>query len=208
LSVDLKDACTVWQSGRDGGSSRLRGGARVLTAVPHYFRATYIRDHTLQARAQEDTLTRARLLLDAVASSPPRSARQRYGHCGLNGRAFAGRGIESKCTQGEDEQIWQALRAGEIEMPLWGFSLDRRTAEEYGRGKGGDKTMAFLFELEGRFRGIAAWEHSKKKLKEREIIASGLYTVVSLKPVVSSEHPETTWHVKLRERAPLWPVST
>src|SRR3954464_11795450 len=35
--ADLRDACTLWQGGQNVGSSPVRGAARVLSGVRHYF---------------------------------------------------------------------------------------------------------------------------------------------------------------------------
>jgi hypothetical protein len=85
---------------------------------------------------------------------------------------FAGRGVAKKDGQDEDAQIWVELETGEISMPLWGVSLDETTARQYGGGN-----LGFLFEIEGPFRGVAAWEHSGIKRAEYEIITGGNYTV-------------------------------
>jgi hypothetical protein len=198
-TIDLADACTVWQSGRDGGSSALRGGARVVTGIPHYFDAPYIREKTRAAADDPGIQARARLLLDAVTAAPARTARDWYEHCGLDGEPFAGRGIERKNSHGEDEQILQSLRRGWLQMPLWGFSLDRGTAERYGSASKG--LMSFMFELTGPCRGIAAWESSDVKTDEREIIASAVYGVTGL------EQRDSTWWVQLKEIGQLWPIS-
>jgi len=189
--VDLKEACAVWQTGRDGGSSRLRGAARVLTRVPHYFEAPYITEHERQARSDEATLERARLLMSAVASSRARTASEWCASFGLPDPGFAGRGLASKAV---DEVIRDALETGEITMPLWGVSLDIEKAREYG-----DK---FLFELHGLFRGVAAWVESGGKEDEREIITGGRYEVGPLR-----EHGVTI-HVPLRELGQVWPTKT
>jgi len=47
-------------------------------------------------------------------------------------------------------------------MPLWGISLSKRVARDYG--------ARFLLELDGPFRGIAAWLESGEEQADREII--------------------------------------
>ena len=197
-TIDIADACTVWQSGRDGGSSALRGGARVLTGIPHYFDAPYIREKTRAAADDPDIRARARLLLDAVTAAPARTARDWYERCGLDGQPFAGRGIERKNSHGEDEQILLSLERGWLQMPLWGFSLDQGVAEDYGKASEG--LMSFMFELTGPCRGIAAWQSSGIKADQREIIASGVYAVTDL------QQRESTWWVQLKEIGQLWPI--
>jgi hypothetical protein len=46
----LTEACTLWQGGRDVGSSPVRGAARVLSGVRHYFHADFITAYNQQAR--------------------------------------------------------------------------------------------------------------------------------------------------------------
>lgn len=162
----LVEAVRRWQSGREG-SSLLRGAARVLTGVPHYFEADFIADY--EARAKRDRLARsqARLLMDEIAMAATRSSLEWHASVGLPGSAFAGRGIKSKPHQ--DGQILESLARGTLVMPLWGFSLREDVALAYG--------TRFIFRIEGPFRGVAAWQVSGDQEDQAEIIASGEYEV-------------------------------
>ena len=187
----LHEACHCWQGGRDIGSSALRGAARVLTGIDHYFNAGFIEEHEAKARADDELLDLGRVLLDAVASSPARSAEEYarlYGYCG---EISASRG---KSKGDEDDQIDQRIRAAgaTLAMPLWGFSLDPVVAKEYG--------TRFLFRLEGAFTGIAAWAESGEKPEEAEIIGGGIYAVDRIEDV------GTTTHVFLRQTRVLEPL--
>jgi hypothetical protein len=188
-SEPLRDACRAWQSGRDQGSSRLRGAARVLTGHPHYFEADFIKAHEGAAREDPVTLDRARVLLHAIAESPPRTAAE-----WLEGadQPFAGRGLTSKS---EDGEILKTLSAGQIVMPLWGISLDRKVAEGFG--------TRFLLQITGPFRGVAAWRASGEKPEEQEIITGGRYEVIKLDPR-DGAGPTVAW---LREIEPVLPAS-
>jgi hypothetical protein len=187
--VDLKEACTIWQSGREGGSSLLRGAARSLTGVPHYFHADYIDEYQRRAEADPAMLSHARILLDAVANSTARTARCWCVHAGAPISEFAGRGLAG---QSEDDQIRAALDGGEIAMPLWGVSLGKQIALGYGR--------RFLLEITGRFHGVAAWRESGIKADEREIVTGGRYAVEHV------EDRDGTTHASLREIAVIRPV--
>src|SRR4051812_11082569 len=46
----LGHACRLWQGGQNVGSSPVRGAARVLSGVNHYFRADFIDDYNREAR--------------------------------------------------------------------------------------------------------------------------------------------------------------
>ena len=118
----------MWQSGRDG-SSRLRGAARVVSGIPHYFQADFITAHEGAARADPAMLDRARTLLSAVGRSRPQTAAEWRGTALPEGIDVAGRGLKGK---EQDLQILEVLRSGEITMPLWGVSLDRNVAQRYG----------------------------------------------------------------------------
>jgi hypothetical protein len=185
--VDLAEACTTWQSGRNGGSSLLRGAARVLTGIPHYFDETWITDYESLARKSQAALGGARILMDAVSASRLRAAADWGAECALPGPWFAGRGLKSGP---QDAQILASFAKREVQMPLWGFSLDSHVALGYGK--------RFVLELDGPFHGIAAWQASGLKEDEREIIASGVYTVVT------QDERDGTTHVVLREREQLW----
>jgi hypothetical protein len=57
-------------------------------------------------------------------------------------------------------------------MPLWGVSLDRAVADSFG--------ARFLFVLDGRFHGVAAWRHGEQS-EQLEIITGGRYRVSDLR---------------------------
>ena len=63
-SAPLAEACAFWQSGRDNGSSRLRGAARVITGTAHYFEADFIRSQEDKAREDPLALRHATTILD------------------------------------------------------------------------------------------------------------------------------------------------
>jgi hypothetical protein len=171
--VELRDACDVWQSGRDGGSSPLRAAARVTTGIPHYFSASYIDAYDTAAAENLAALARARVLLGAVAASEMLDADRWRQRTGLPGPPFASRGIGSKNGEGEDDQIERLVTAENavITMPLWGFSLSEEMARSFG--------TRFMFRVHGTFHAIAAWQHSGVKPEEQELIGSGHYRVVS-----------------------------
>lgn len=166
--AQLAEACSRWQSGRDGGSSRLRGAARALTGIPHYFQADFISSYERAARADPEAMLQAATLLRAVAAAEPLDADGWSGRAGLPARGFAGRGLQEN-PKGEPE-ILRAMESGTITMPLWGLSLDPAVAASYG--------TRFRFELKGIFPAIAAWSHSNEKHHEQEIIAGGAYRVL------------------------------
>lgn len=161
----------MWQSGRDGGSSRLRGAARALTGSRHYFEAPFITEHERRARADVATMLRAGVLIRAVTTSDARDAGAWSEAAALPATSFAGRGIASKATS--DAQIIAQLRRGWIEMALWGVSLDRGVVDSYG-GR-------FRFELVGAFPGVPAWLASGTKAEEQEIITGGRYDVARIR---------------------------
>lgn len=195
--VDLREACAVWQSTRDDGSSRLRGAARVLTGLDHYFCASYIREHEEKARSDAQTLERAGRLMTAIANSTPRTADEWCAELGLPASGFAGRGLPSKSEEDEDEQILEKLERREIiSMPLWGISLDREVARKYA-----SQAPRFVFDLEGPFHGLAAWQESGCKAQEREIITGGRYEIASVR------HEDGITIARFRELAPVWPVT-
>ena len=171
----LRPACTSWQSGRDGGSTPIRGGARILTGVPHYFEADFINEIDDQARQDQETLTHARTLLRAVGLSPRQTADDWRRQLGLVGDAPAMRGIASKKGQEHiDDAIERLVTSpnATIEMPLWGFSLDPQVALGYG--------SRFVFRLTGTFSAVPAWRHSSERFDELEMIGSGSYRVVEV----------------------------
>jgi hypothetical protein len=196
MGVDLGEACAVWQSERQG-SSTLRGAARVLTGLEHYFSASYIRDYEEKARAEPWMLERAGRLMTAIANSNPRTADGWCADLGLPASGFAGRGLQSKSDEDEDDQILERLEPGEIiSMPLWGISLDREIARKYA-----SDAPRFRFELEGPFQGLAASRESGDKPEEREIITGGRYELAS----VREEDGITV--ASFRQLAQVWPVT-
>jgi hypothetical protein len=166
----LADACDAWQSGRDGGSTPIRAAARVLTGVPHYFRAPYINELDGRAAQDETLLARAQCLLDAIAVSSPMDAAQWAAQFDLECAGHACRGI--KANPGADEQIEALVNSSDaaITMPLWGFSLSEEMALSYG--------TRFMFRVHGPFHAIAAWQHSGVNADEQELIGSGHYRVL------------------------------
>ena len=179
---DLAEACALWQGGQNGGSSPIRGAARVLTGIRHYFRAEFITGYETAARSQRETLDAGIALLRAVNAAPHLDADGWNVQVGLPLRTFAGRGITSKPD--EDPQIERQLRTRRIEMPLWGVSLSREVADSFG--------TRFLFELVGAFPAVPAWIASDLKAEEQELVTGGRYKVVS-----QEQRGETT-HVRLR----------
>lgn len=168
---DLSDACRMWQGGRNVGSSLLRAAARRVTGVPHYFSAPYIDGYDVEAAGRPDAQAAARILLDSIEQRPWTSIEDLAHEVGWAGEAVAERGIESRATFEEDEQIARLVTApgAVISMPLWGFSMDRDVARSYGE--------RFVFRLTGPMVGIPAWVHSGIKAEEAEVIASGTYAV-------------------------------
>ncbi|MGY1640851.1 hypothetical protein ACI782_06910 [Geodermatophilus sp. SYSU D00703] len=179
---DLAAACTLWQGGQNVGSSPIRGAARVLTGVRHYFRAGFITGYEQQARASRELLEAGVHLLRAVNAAPHMDADGWNAQVGLPLLGFAGRGITSKPD--EDPQIERQLRTGRIEMPLWGVSLSREVADSFG--------TRFLFELVGPFPAVPAWVASGVKAFEQELVTGGRYRVLS------QEQRGGTTHVRLR----------
>lgn len=159
----------------------MRGAARVVTEIPHYFAADFISDYEDKARQSSDALRHGQTLLNALKTAPHLDAAGWVERSGWAQPAFAGRGL--KANPGNDEQIEDRLREGFITMPLWGVSLDRAIAESYGE--------RFLLEIIGPFPAIASWTHSGIKAEEQELITGGQYTV---EDVTGSD----TLHVRLR----------
>ncbi len=180
--VVLAEACTLWQGGRDVGSSPVRAAARVLSGVDHYFRADFIIDYDRQARTTPDALGAGIALLRAVNAASHLDADGWNARAGLPPRGFAGRSIASKPA--EDPQIEKQLRTRQIEMPLWGVSLSPAVAADFG--------TRFLFELDGGFPAVPAWVHSGIKAEEQELVTGGRYRVLS------QEERDGTTHVRLR----------
>lgn len=166
----LAEACESWQGGRDTGSSLLRGAARNITGLPHYFDASFITDHETAAAANPAATRRATVLLAALAIAPHRSADEWCAEGTLPASGFAGRGLGAKPI--EDEQIAATLRTGKITMPLWGVSLSPGIANEFGAGN-----LRWIFQIIGPFPAIPAWTHSGIKADEQELICGGRYRV-------------------------------
>ncbi len=179
----LAKACELWQTGQAVGSSLLRGAARVITGVPHYFSADFITGYEDEARKNPDALRYAQSLLDAIAACEPLDADAWGIAVGLPSRGFAGRGL--KPNGSNDAQILSNLNTREIVMPLWGVSLDRDVAGSFGAG--------FLFEIVGPFPAIAAWTHSGIKAEEQELIAGGRYRVDPIENVGETTHVRFRW---------------
>jgi hypothetical protein len=165
--MPLGEACTLWQGGRDVGSSLIRGAARVLTGVPHYVEASYITAQEDAARDRPDALAAASALLAGVAVADMHDADGLARVASLAPTGFAGRGLKSEAEK--DEQIEAVLDSGSIRMPLRGLSLDRAITEQYG-GR-------FLFEVIGPFPAVPAWLESGAVPEESELITGGIYTV-------------------------------
>lgn len=190
LENDLAEACAQWQSGRDGGSSRLRGAARVHTGIPHYFAADFITGHEVAARNDPTTLKHAAAILTVLQESPALTASEWSSNTGLPNAGFAGRGL--KKNEPHDEVIEQRLDRGTIDMPLWGLSLSRSIADSYG-GR-------FLFEVVGAFPAIPAWIASGVKSHEQELIAGGRYRVENIERIDGLTHAQLTWVDHLTSR--------
>jgi hypothetical protein len=58
-----------------------------------------------------------------------------------------------------------------------------------------------VFDLEGPFHGLAAWQESGCKAEEREIITGGRYEIASVR------HEDGITIASFRELAPVWPVT-
>lgn len=187
----LAEACGVWQSGRDGGSSRLRGAARVLTGVPHYFEADFIRDHEEAARNDPAALRHARVILNRLAVSPARPAGEWAATAKVRESDFAGRGLASNL---QDAQIEARLDSGSFDMPLFGLSLDREVTVQYG-GR-------FLLEMVGAFPAVPAWLASAVKAEERELITGGRFRVAGLERSDGFTLAKLQWAEPLQESAP------
>jgi len=180
--ADLAAACALWQDNRDDGSSLVRGAARALTGLDHYFRADFITEQEKRARRTPEALRAAVALLRGVNGAEFRDADGWNAVCGLPPRGLAGRGLKAKP---QDDQILQQLGYGEITMPLWGVSLDRSVAEGYG--------TRFLFELVGEFPAVPAWQASGIKDDEQELVTGGRYRVLSMEDVGATTHVRLEW---------------
>jgi hypothetical protein len=180
-AADLTEACALWQGGQDVGSSLVRGAARVLTGIEHYFDADFITGQEQAARAKPDALRAAVALLRGVNAAERLDAIGWNEVAGLSGPAYIGRGIAAKP---QDDQIVKQLTYGWLTMPLWGVSLSREVAESFG--------TRFLFEIVGQFPAVPAWLASGIKDDEQELITGGKYRVLKVR-----EDGETT-HVRLQ----------
>ena len=171
FDAGLPAACARWQSGQDG-SSLLRGAARVITGVPHYFRAVYIAAYEERAAADPQAMCDARALLCALDASERRDAEGWASVLGVPGSASCWRGL--KPNPGNDSQIEAQLALRWIDMPLWGVSLSQTVAGGYG--------ARFVFQLDGPFPAVPASQHSGIKQDEQELITGGHYTAKILEP--------------------------
>jgi hypothetical protein len=169
-------------AGRDVGSSLVRGAARALTGIDHYFKADFIAGQERSARAKPDALRAAIALLRGVNAAERRDANGWYEVAGLSGPGFIGRGIESKP---QDDQIVKQLEYGHLTMPLWGVSLSREVAEGFG--------TRFLFEIVGAFPAVPAWLASGIKDEEQELITGGKYRVLSMREDGGTSHVRLQW---------------
>jgi hypothetical protein len=179
---DLADACGLWQGGRDVGSSLVRGAARALSGIDHYFSAHFIARQERAARANPDALGAAIALLRGVNAAEHRDADRWYEVAGLSGPGFIGRGIEPKP---QDDQIVKQLKYGHLTMPLWGVSLSHEVAEGFG--------TRFLFEIVGSFPAVPAWLASGIKDEEQELITGGKYRVLSMREEGRTSHVRLQW---------------
>lgn len=180
--AELAAACALWQSDRDDGSSLVRGAARALTGISHYFRAEFITEQEKRSRRTPEALRAAVALLRGVNGAEFRDADAWNAACGLPSRGFAGRGLKEKP---QDDQILKQLGYGEITMPLWRVSLDRSVADRYG--------TRFLFELVGEFPAVPAWQASGIKSDEQELVTGGRYRVLSVEGDGPTTHVRLEW---------------
>lgn len=165
-SVDLQDACRIWQGGMEGGSSPIRAAARNLTGIKHYFAADFITKYEDAARENPTTTARAAVLLKALEESELHTAEEWAQIAGVDSD-WVGRGIQ----QGEqDAQILESFATGEVNMPLWGASFDPEVCAIYG-----DR---FTFIMHGAFPAVPAWLHSGIKAEEQELICGGRYRII------------------------------
>ncbi|MDZ8275722.1 hypothetical protein R2Q81_07130 [Microbacterium aquimaris] len=177
----LAAACAAWQGGRDVGSSPIRGGARILTRLPHYFTAEFITTYEQRALDEPSILDDARTLLSALEQSPKRAGDG--WQISLDATSpIAKRGIKSGA---QDSQILDTLRTGRIAMPLWGVSLDPDVAASFGR--------RFTFVLEDEFPAIPAWVHSGAKAEEQELITGGVYEVTDMSDIDETTEVRLRW---------------
>lgn len=178
---DLAAACELWQSGRDTGSSPLRAAARVITGVPHYFDADFIRQFDATASADSRLRHHAAVLLDRLARATNHTA------AGWSHRLGFASSWAGRATPGSPhaDQIRAALATGTLTMPLWGVSLSPDVAATFG-----DR---FTFEITGAFPAIVASDHSGIKQDELELITGGLYEVETV-----SENPTGGVNAMLR----------
>ena len=194
----LASACSRWQADRDG-SSLLRGAARVLTGVPHYFEADFITGYEDRARDDSEVLAEAQALLDALDGSSRRDAEAWTSYAEVAGDGFCGRGLKPKLAG--DPQIEQRLREGAIDMALWGVSLDRAIAESYGRTD--SAPSRFLFSLHGPFPALVSWRESGIKREERELITGGHYRVVDVRSIgPEQDEVSLAWERPVVTRSP------
>lgn len=184
-------ACAFWQAGRDGGSSLVRGAARVLTGVPHYFSAPYIQAYEATARRDSVALAHAVTLMSGLEATQHQSATQWAIESAVPDQQFAGRGLSA--NPGNDDRIERRLDGGIINMPLWGVTLDREVTLKFG--------SRFLLEIVDPFPAVAAWVHSGIKAAEQELIAGGAYEVVSVDRSEGQTHARLRWTSAVQPRA-------
>ncbi len=169
----MKDACHFWQVGRDGGSTLLRAAARVLLGQPHYFGADFIEAEEAKARADQLAREHAAALLLAIGAQAPRTATSIATDAKWVGAPVVERGLKPKGNAIDDQIRARIGRPGAVlTMPLWGFSLSREVAHEYG--------THFILKLEGPLTAVPAWTWSGEKAKEAELIAGGVYRVTEV----------------------------
>ena len=184
----LQDACAIWQGGMEGGSSPIRAAARNLTGVRHYFTADFITTYEHEARTNERTTSRARVLLEALATSPLRTSAEWADAHGIDSD-WVGRGIKKGA---QDPQILETLATGELTMPLWGASFDPEVARAYG-----DR---ITFVLQGPFPAVPAWLHSGIVAEELELICGGRYQIVE---PIDRDADHIAVHLRFVELTPL-----
>ncbi|MGI3781922.1 MAG: hypothetical protein ACRYG2_14230 [Janthinobacterium lividum] len=188
-SSDLGAACAFWQAGRDGGSTLLRGAARVITGVPHYFCAPFIHEKEEEARHTPIALFHGAVLLNELERAPSRTASEWAVETKVADHAFAGRGLKSA---EQDDKIEERLDTGRIDMPLWGLSLDRTVTQTYGE--------RFLLEVVGPFPAIPAWLVSHVKEDEQELVTGGRYAVESVERSEGTTLARLRWESSVESR--------
>ncbi len=164
----VASACQQWQSGRGGGSPRLRAAARALTGVSHYVTADCVARQEQEARRDLASMVAATALLHGVSSAPARDAAGWNAELGLPPRSFAGRVIAASADS--DEEFMGHVCSGHLDIPLWSVTLDPEVANRC-RGH-------FRAEIEGPFPGIVPSSLTGLKAQDQAIITGGRYDVV------------------------------